>query len=117
MLYLRIINHSSIQHCLSRGRGFGVWGDEVECLPRKLSPSRVTRMIACVLLSPSSVREFGFPMESFPRSFSRGNFSHGIFLMEISVLVGSRSHSHVESSVKELLVHHHLNGSEVVRGL
>ena len=66
MLYLRIINHSSIQHCLSRGRGFGVWGDEVECLPRKLSPSRVTRMIACVLLSPSHVREIGFAMEIFP---------------------------------------------------
>ena len=74
-------------------------------------------MIACVLLSPSPDREFGFPMESFPWSFSRGNFSHGIFLVEISVLEGNGSFSHVESSLKELLVHHHSDGSEVIIGL
>ena len=95
----------------------GFWGDGIEFSPRRLSPSRLARMIACVLLSPSHVREFGFPMESFPWGFSRGNFLHGTFLVEISVLVGNGSFSHVESLFKELLVHHHSNGSEVIIGL
>ena len=37
----------------------GLWGDGVEFPPRRLSPSRVARMIACVMLSPSQVRELG----------------------------------------------------------
>ena len=53
-----------------------------------------------------------FPVEFFPWKFFSWNF-----LVEISVLVGSGSHSHAESLVRELLVLHHLNGSEVVRGL
>ena len=57
MQYLRIIKHSSTIHSL-KWKGF--WGDEIELLPRRLSPSRVTRMIACVLLSPSPDRELGF---------------------------------------------------------
>ena len=44
--------------------GFGVfgvlgfWGDGVEFPPRRLSPSRMTRMIACVLSVSSPLREF-----------------------------------------------------------
>ena len=53
-----------------------------------------------------------FPVEFFPVEFFSWNF-----LVEISVLVGSGSLSHEESLVKELLVHHHLNGSEVIKGL
>ena len=74
-----IIKYSSTYHSLLVVGVYGVWGDGNEFPPRRLSPSRLARMIACVLLSPSPVREFGFPVEVFPWSFSRG-----IFLMEFS---------------------------------
>ena len=38
----------------------GFWGDGVEFPPRRLSPSRMARMIACVLFVSSPLREFSF---------------------------------------------------------
>ena len=99
MQFLRIIKHSSTLHSLSlKWKGFwglGFRGDGVECLPRRLSPSRVTRMIACVLLSLPPYRELSFAVG-------------------MSVHARGRSYPHEESFFKEFQALHHMDGLEVI---